>query len=122
MDNRRNFLKGILGGVTATGLIIAAKPEEIAAFSRPLAKDAELVIDIPAPSPATNIGERLYNERGELVAMVTDLSIHRDAHPYASEYGYTEYAPGPLRIEIRAIGVGTLVWEGKSNHPELRGR
>jgi hypothetical protein len=123
MDNRRGFLKGLLSGVTATGLIIAAKPEEIAAFTKPLAKDAEIVIDTPTPR-AASIGQHLYNEHGELVAVVTDLSIHTPMVD-ATSWGDSEQqmmVSGLPEATITARMIGHAVIDDHAYVPRLRGR
>jgi len=50
--NRRNFLSGVFGGVTAAGLIVAAKPAEIERYA------AELVPETPLLPQGTTIEQR----------------------------------------------------------------
>lgn len=117
--DRRGFLKGAFGGVTAAGLIIAANADDIAAFASPLGRDASLVLDAPAALPAT-VGEHLYNARGELVAIITALTW-RTPTVDVTAFGDTDAVGimGVSEIEIRATGVCTI--EHTSNGPLLRG-
>jgi hypothetical protein len=105
---RRGFLKGVFGGLTAGGLIIAAQPEEIAAFTSPLVRDAPLVANIPAPR-ATSVGQELYNAQGELVAYISQIHVDR-GHLETTMWGDAEvrYVSGLPQIRIEAVGVGHL--------------
>lgn len=107
--NRRGFLQGLFGGVTAAGVIVAAKPSEIEAFTAPLVKDAPIFVDVPRAQPV-GAGEHLYNARGELVAVVMEISLSREAIDVtlASDLNRV-YIPGRLmQYEIRAEGVGRV--------------
>jgi hypothetical protein len=77
---RRSFLRGVFGGVTASGLILSASPKEIEAFAAPLEPKQPLVVDpVQAFTRQTiEIGEHLYNERGECVAVTTGFRYFRD--------------------------------------------
>jgi hypothetical protein len=116
---RRGFLKGLFGGVTSAGLIIAAKPADIAAFTAPLATKEPLIIDSPAIDPAIGAGEHLYNSRGECVGIVTEVSIERE-NPMNSLFGQSGFVPGLPSFKIRAEGIGT-VQRGPKGALELRG-
>lgn len=120
MMERRGFLKGLFGGVTSAGLVIAASQSDIEAFASPLVRDAPLLLDRPAVAPA-RCGEHLYNASGELVAIITELTLTRDpievTHAWDDK---TMYVPGRLEIAIRAVGVGSVEWAGRT--PMLRGR
>lgn len=120
--DRRGFLAGLFGGVTAAGIVVAASPSEIEAFAAPLVRDAPVVIDVAAASsPAPLVGEHLYNARGELVAMVTAIDITRDrieVHDYCGA-GNRIFVPGLLSVEIRAVALGEVEWE--SHTLRLRG-
>src|SRR6187431_1514404 len=80
--DRRGFLKGLIGGVTAAGVVVAASQTEIAAFGSALAKDAPIVLT-PSPAEGSLVGHHLYNKRGEIVAIITDVFIsgHERAAP-----------------------------------------
>jgi hypothetical protein len=74
---RRGFLKGLIGGITSTGLIVQATQDEIAAFADPLAKPAPVVV-APAPMAddgTVDLGTELFNKKGELVAIITGVEI-----------------------------------------------
>ena len=120
--HRRGFLQGIFGGVASAGLIIAAKPSEIEAFTAPLAKGAPLVLDQPTANPEVAvIGEHLYNSRGEIVAIVTGMDFSSEAIEVTSSYDVEpQFIRGPMRVDIRAVGIGPVRWENGA--PKLRGR
>jgi len=120
--NRRGFLQGVFGGVTAAGVIVAASPAEIAAFTAPMAKDAPVLLDVPAAVP-TSIGEHLYNESGQLVAVVRSIDFHRPMIEATSVFDdHDVFVPGlPRSIEIHALGIGELRWDDKRKHPRLMG-
>lgn len=119
---RRGFLKGAFGGVTAAGLIIAAKPAEIAAFASPLVRDSEVVLDAtPMAVGVPQCGEHLYNGRGELVAIIKEIDLSCDSIE-VSVWGDSQrsYIPGLQHFEIRARGIGSLEYTGKG-FPVVRG-
>jgi hypothetical protein len=105
---RRGFLKGLFGGVTSAGLLIAAKPADIEAFTAPLAKQEPLIIDSPPVDPRIGPGEHLYNSRGECVAIVTELNVSRDLELWHSISGDAGFVRGISRFELRAVGIGTV--------------
>src|ERR1700741_3127488 len=101
--DRRNFLKGVLSGVTATGVIVAASPQEIEAFASPLTRDEPVVIDVPTlNTPALGPGEHLYNAQGKLVGIVTELMLHRDKVKTTAFDNQRIHVPGPPRFQITA--------------------
>ena len=71
---RRSFLRGVFGGVTAGGIILAAPAKELEAFAAPLVANQPLIID-PMSDLDVGIGQRLYNEHGESVAVVTAFHV-----------------------------------------------
>ena len=71
---RRGFLRGLFGGITSAGLIIAAQPQDVAAFAAPLAENDPVLLDATPLAPIVACGDHLYNQRGEFVAVVTQFS------------------------------------------------
>jgi hypothetical protein len=119
--DRRGFLQGVFGGITAAGVIVAASPSEIEAFTAPLVRDAPVVLDIP-PAPATHIGEHLYNARGELVAFITRVDVVQDRIEMTSAFDSNRvFVPSLQRVEIRAEAVGQLVWDTDRKFQRLTG-
>ena len=123
--DRRGFLRGAFGGVVASGVIVAATPREIEAFATPLVKNEPIVVDVLPPQQATSIGEHLYNEHGEIVAIITEIRVdipQIDITPWGSDVQI--YRPGlPYEISISAKGVGPLqLGDGKHAMPRLGGR
>ncbi len=105
---RRGFLQGLFGGIVGGGIVVAAKPEEVAAFAGPLVKDQPLTLD-PAPKPTVvpAAGEHLYNAKGELVAIVTEVKLHTQRIDVTSAWDTNRtYIQGPQHIELRAECVG----------------
>lgn len=120
---RRSFLKGVFGGVTAAGVVVAASQAEIAAFASPLVKDAPIVLDVPSANPAIGAGEHLYNASGDLVAVVRSVSFHVDKIDVTS-FGDTNSVyvhKGPPRFDIHAEGIGAVEWDVARNAPRFRG-
>lgn len=107
---RRGFLKGVFGGITAAGLIVAAKPEEIAAFASPLARDVPILVDVPTVKrEGLYSGEHLYNADGECVAVITEIRAHSPAINVTSAFDDIErYMAGLPTVEIRARGVSQV--------------
>lgn len=121
---RRGFLKGLFGGVTAAGLIVAAGPKEIAAFASPLVKDAPVMLDVPTPKPAfVGFGEHLYNSVGELVAIVSGIDVSMDKVETTMFGDYnSKFVAGRTRISIHAEGVCSFEWpQQPGDFPRLRG-
>jgi hypothetical protein len=78
---RRGFLKGLFGGVTASGLIVMGKRHEVQAFAAPLRPEEPIIIDVPSivtPAEASR-GLYIYNSRGEALGFVQafDINTHR---------------------------------------------
>jgi hypothetical protein len=123
--NRRGFIHGLFGGVTAAGLIVAANPKEIEAFATSVPPDSPVMLDQPTPKRAfVDAGEHLYNGRGELVAIVTSFTVTREPIEVTA-YGMSEstYIQGLPNFEIIARGVGSIQWDGDHRRmPQLRGR
>jgi hypothetical protein len=111
----------VFGGVTAAGVIVAASPADIAAFASPMAKDAPLVLDVP-PMKASSVGEHLYNDRGEVVAVIRSIDFHRQSIDVTMfRDSHQASMPGPLDFDIYAQGIGHVVWEDGSRFPRLIG-
>lgn len=69
---RRGFIRGLFGGIVGSGIVVTASPEEIAQFASPLSAGAPIVAEAPDVMPV-GCGDHLYNDRGELVAIVTHI-------------------------------------------------
>lgn len=116
--DRRNFLKGAFGGVTAAGLIVAATPAEVEAFASGLKPDQTLVVpeSVPVPTVLPEIGEMLFNHKGEPVAILSRLHMDRDMISIgADRNGFEAFAPGAMRIKMEAIAHGP-VWTKVVGH------
>jgi hypothetical protein len=117
---RRGFLKGLFGGVTSAGLIVTATPQEIEAFASPLKKHAPLVLDQPSVS-VTGSGEHIYNSRGEVVGIITEVTVMRNHLEVTSDRDTNEWIyPTLLRFDIKARGIGRVEL-GQHGSLELRG-
>ena len=104
---RRGFLKGMFGGVTAAGVIVAASMEDIAAFANPLTRNEPVFLDAPRSS-MVDMGEELYNANGEIVALVKNVHIE---HIREHSADFTNVA-GPLSVRIDVQCVGPIRWKG----------
>ena len=113
---RRNFLKGLFGGVTAAGLVVMAKPEEIKAFASPLKRDAPVMIAAPQPvkhvSRTLNIapGQMLFDSAGKPVAVVQSLDLTRgvvDTTTFGSNSTYLQGIPS-LTLTAVVYGPATI--------------
>jgi len=83
--DRRGFLQGVFGGVAASGLIVSATMQEIKAFAAPLRTGDPVVLDGAVSRAGASAGQHLYNEHGELVAIVTRISNFGDANQFRIE-------------------------------------
>jgi len=103
--DRRVFLSGVFGGITSAGLILAAKPEEIAAFTSPFVRDQPLVVNRPSGA-AAQVGQELYNKDGQIVALVQRIEWEYEPVE-ASMWGgsHKVFVQGMPRVHIQAIGV-----------------
>lgn len=116
--DRRSFLKGAFGGVVAGGLILQATDAEVAAFANPLKRDEPLIVDTPA-QPNTDgfpiVGKHLYNEHGEMVALVTEVVVTNNVIDVTTlRDSYRVFQPqGPMRLDIRAVGINSKYWRMK---------
>lgn len=101
---RRNFLQGLFGGITAGGLLLRTEPKAVEALA--LQPEAPLILQPQPITPAREIGGMLYNEQGEAVCFVTEInySVERMA---VSAFGESQkaYIPTLGRYDIRAVGM-----------------
>lgn len=106
---RRGFIKGLISAVTSTGLVVSATPRELESFGAPAVRESPVVVAVPELVRAAEVGEELYNARGELVALVTQVTVHVGrldvSHVGAA---YRTFSPGLPEVEIRAVGVGPV--------------
>lgn len=104
MINRRGFLQGVFGGVTAAGVIVAASPEDVAAFASPVG--SPVTLQQPTFSAYVTPGQELYNADGQIVAIVQNVTMQRDKIEVTTYSSLSpEYILGQLTIDIRARGV-----------------
>lgn len=102
--DRRGFLQGVFGGVTAAGVIVMA-PERVAAHFTPEI-GAPVTLVEPTYSRYVMPGDSLYNAQGQVVAVVRDVSRSRNAIEVTTFNSSTdEYILGILNIDIHAKGV-----------------
>jgi hypothetical protein len=89
---RRSFLQGLFGGVTAGGLILKASPREIEAFAAPLAPEQPVILDAIPVTPNFDRGIVLYNARGERVLEVQsyEYEIRRDGLTRINVSGFAD--------------------------------
>lgn len=108
--NRRSFLKGTFGGVTAAGLVIAGADTDLSAFAssmkvgEPMVGAGE-VVDSPAPE----LGTILFNSEGQPVCVVESYrySVNEiDATPMGSSVRVM--MPGTREIRLTAVVMGRV--------------
>lgn len=122
---RRSFLKGVFGGLTAAGVIVTASPLEIEAFASPLLRDAPVLLE-ETPSMAAplgvGVGEHLYNAAGRLVAIVSRLHLITEKVE-VTMFGAQNpvYLPGRRHFTIVATGIGEVHWDSARPAPTLVG-
>ncbi len=112
---RRSFLKGAFGGVVTGGLIVQATNADVAMFAHALKPDEPLMLDTP-PTPNKDgfpiVGKHLYNEHGEIVAMVTEVVVssnHMDISSFHDTHQVFQ-PQGPMHMDIRAVGINAKYW------------
>lgn len=104
--SRRGFM-GVFGGITAAGLIVKATPQEIQAFTAPLVPDAPLALGAPSgTSSALNIGELVFNSRGEIIGVVEGIEYSVEAVD-DTRLGdtYQRFRPGRMHMRLQVAGV-----------------
>lgn len=94
---RRGFLRGLFGGIVGGGVIVAASDEEVARFASPLVADDPMVLEAPQIADVS-CGDHLYNERGELVAIVTNIHIGGHYTITADGIGAFQYTDSRVRL------------------------
>jgi hypothetical protein len=122
--DRRSFLQCLLVGPAAVAgaLVVKAEPKALELFAP--RTDEAIVIERPAEMNASPfaLNQRLYNERGEVVASITELNVSYDQHDVTMPGDYWQhYQPGLMRVDIRAVGLGGLTRHGSGRY-ELRGK
>lgn len=112
--DRRSFIKGTFGGVAAGGLILAATPSDIAAFtSSGIEKGAEMV-STPLPmAPVPAEGHILFNSKGDPVAVITHIKWNRNPVDVSlAGDSYSTYMGGPPIVALEAVMYGTATLKG----------
>lgn len=107
--DRRRFLKGAFGGVTAAGLLIVGP--DVGAFAECVVPGEDIVCSHlpPAPFEGVDIGNILFNYKGEPVAVITDIKYdipQLDVTRYGSFQ--REFVPGAPNITLRATVRGPV--------------
>ena len=104
MIERRQFLQGVFGGVTAAGLVVAAPKHIVEAFHVPMGSPLSIVE--PTFACAVMPGDQLYNAQGQVVAIVDAVNTHRDKIDVTTHNDtYKKFIMGSLNIDIRARGL-----------------
>lgn len=99
--NRRGFLQGAFGGVTAAGIVICASPDEVAAYTAPMFANEPVIVGTP-PQPQTSVGEFVYNERGQVVGVVTEVwGNHYPVNVTRAGDSHNHYIPGTVEINLK---------------------
>lgn len=104
--DRRKFLQGTFGGVTAGGIILAAGAPDIEAFVA-MAKKDEPLIAAPGQFAGVEVGLILFNYLHQPVAVVKEIRQVM-ATNNATRWGssWEEQVPGLVTTEITAIAQG----------------
>jgi hypothetical protein len=105
--DRRNFLIGTFGGLTAGGIVLAAEQNDIAAFVSTVQKNAPLTAN-PVPPPAQiRPGEMLFDHLGRPVAIIQKIEWHRELDN-VTKMGdvFESFAPGVMSAVITAVTYG----------------
>lgn len=81
---RRSFIKGVFGGVTAGGIILASGEDDIAAFVSQVQRN-EPMVACPEPLGVSQVapGEMLFNHLGRPVAIIREVQWHADVQTIA---------------------------------------
>jgi hypothetical protein len=115
--DRRGFLQGLFGGIAAGGVIVTATPEEVRAFATGAREGDPVLLDQPAQGGVVEMGQHLYNARGEVVALITEIVIGRDVVDVTTFHGAPRYVEqSRMTVEIKAVGVGDVEWHGFGLH------
>lgn len=109
--DRRNFLKGTFGGVTAGGIILAAGIPDTEAFVEQV-KIGDPIAASPAitNAPWPNIGEYVFNHQGLIIGVVTGVKANTEIIDVTGRDSWRSYTPGRRRVtfEVDAIFIDTL--------------
>lgn len=116
--DRRSFLKGTFGGVSAAGaLILTATPADVAKFATetplgtPVASSTLQTKEFGLP----DYGEFVFNSQGMPIGVVTSINMYQDSVDVTmSHHENRQYMPGLKRIELSVSVIGNaLVGHGK---------
>lgn len=106
--SRRRFIRGFLEATTATGLVIAANPDEILAFGRET-KNVVLAAPEPAPdAPNLDYGMFLFDSEGRPVCIVDSVSIERNMIDTSTMDGVQTFTPGMHTVRLTGIVTGAF--------------
>lgn len=107
---RRKFLKGVLGGVVAGGIIVSATDADIMAFTNQgVGVGDQLEAASPLANPIIDLGHMLFNSDGQPVAVIESIERqlgHTDVTQIDSIT--THRMPGLHKIVLTAVVMGRV--------------
>lgn len=113
MMERRGFLKGLLGSVTAAGIIVEATPADVERFAGVRGAPVALAA---VPAMPMELGEYLFNEAGQRVAIITEVTSFTpwiDATPAAASERVIVAGLPQMELHALVLGPVRLLQRGK---------
>lgn len=108
---RRNFIKGVFGGVAAGALIVNASDAEVLEFANPL-KIGDPIQTAVTPNRGdlmVRSGEVVFNSEGKIIGVITDVRVSTQyIDTGVSESGFMMAAPGHRRAEFTVLAQGPV--------------
>ncbi len=104
--NRRNFITGVFGGVTAAGLIIKS-PDM--AFGAPMPEPESPLIIAPPAFANADAGQMVFDSNGNPLGIIQSVHYNREMHDvtHAGDQ-WTNYHGGLHTVEMRVIAYGQV--------------
>lgn len=104
---RRNFLKGVFGGVTAGGILLRTPEPET--FAGILAPETPLIVAPNDYFAGVDLGHILFNQDGKPVAVITEIATEMSrVDMNRAGDNWTTFAPGYPTVTIRAVCRGPV--------------
>lgn len=105
--SRRGFIKGLLASTTATSLVVSARPEEIAAFGKPLQGEVMLGYPEPTETPGLDRGTFIFNQYGQPLGIIDRVwEEHNDLDMTLMGSPGRIYKHGLSQVRLEAVIMG----------------
>ena len=105
---RRNFLRGVFGGVAAGGLILKATDADVAHFASGLGMGSPVEAAYNIKPGIAELGNFVYDHKGAILGVISDFHYQRGVHQWESWDGTSGAVPGLINASLTVQVMGPI--------------